>query len=72
MPQSSCDVLKVAEIYVNERFPNAVSPEMNPVVSEQSKTWTIEYRLPVHMLGGGPVITIEKNTCKIIDAYRTQ
>jgi hypothetical protein len=72
MSQSSCNVLKVAEIYVSEHFPNAVSAEMKPVISEQDRSWIVEYRLPVHMLGGGPVITIDKNTCKVIDAYRTQ
>jgi hypothetical protein len=72
MPQSNCDPLKVAEIYVNEHYPKAVSVEMKPVVAEKGGNWIVEYMLPLHMLGGGPVITIDKRACKVIDAYRTQ
>ncbi len=72
MSQQKCDALKIAGSYAAVRFPGSVLPEMKPVISEQKDRWIVTYELPIHMLGGSPVIAIDKNTCKVIDAYHTQ
>lgn len=72
MPQAECNVLKIAESYIAEQFPGSVSSDMKPVISKQGDSWVVTYELPIYMLGGSPVITVDKRACKVIDAYRTQ
>jgi hypothetical protein len=45
---------------------------MIPVLKDQGDHWEFLYELPADMLGGSPVVVIDKASKKIIRIYRTQ
>jgi NTF2 fold immunity protein len=72
MSQTNCDFLTIAEQYIAERFSSFDSTGKKPVIAETESLWELTYELPRYMLGGAPIITIDKRTCKVIRAERTQ
>jgi hypothetical protein len=72
MSQPKCDPLTVAKEYIAKRYPSFDPTGKKLVISETSTQWQITYELPPHMLGGVPIITVEKRTCTIIRAEHTQ
>jgi hypothetical protein len=45
---------------------------LKQVISERDDFWELTYELPEGMLGGAPIIIIDKRTCVIIRARHTQ
>lgn len=72
MSQPKCDFLVVAREYIAKRYPTFDAAGLEPVVSETEKFWEITYELPKGTLGGAPVITIDKQTCKVVRAQHSQ
>lgn len=72
MAQAKCDVLKIAEAYIVRNFPSFDATGKKPIVSETANGWEVTYELPPWMLGGAPIITIDKETCGIVRAVRSQ
>ena len=72
MSEPQCDFMKLAEDYIAKLFPSFNSTGMKLVISEDDHLWEMTYRLPSHMLGGAPVITIHKRTCLVVRAQLTQ
>jgi hypothetical protein len=72
MTPIECTVARVAERHIATHYPDFDSIKNPPVVRDNGKTWTVEYHLPEGMIGGTPVIEIEKDSFKVLRAYRTQ
>lgn len=72
MPQPKCDFMKVAEDFIAKQFPFFNSTGKTLVISEDDQLREMTYRLPVHMLGGAPIITIDKQACAIVRVQLTQ
>jgi hypothetical protein len=72
MAQAKCDVLKIAEAYIARQFPSYDPAGKKPIMSETANRWEVTYELPPWMLGGAPVITIDKETCGVVGAVRSQ
>jgi hypothetical protein len=72
MSQPKCDLLRVAQEYIARQYPNFDPTGHKPVISESGNLWELTYELPKGMLGGAPIITIDKQTCTIVRAEHTQ
>jgi hypothetical protein len=72
MAQPKCDTLKIALEYIAKRYPLFDPAGLKQVISEQDNLWELTYELPEGMLGGAPIITIDKRTCTIVRARHTQ
>src|SRR5205823_8048683 len=72
MSQPTCDIVKLAEEYIAKQYPSFDPTGMKPVVSETMALWEVTYELPQDMLGGAPIISIDKRTCTIVRAQITQ
>lgn len=70
--QLQCDVIKIAEQYIAKTYPSFDSTGKKLVVTESANLWEITYELPPWMLGGAPIITIDKQTCRVVRARREQ
>lgn len=72
MSQPKCDMLSVAQQYIAKQFPSFDSTGLKLVTSESGNLWELTYELPRGTLGGVPIITIDKRTCKVVRAEHTQ
>ncbi|MEA2991911.1 MAG: hypothetical protein QOD40_831 [Alphaproteobacteria bacterium] len=72
MSQPKCDLLRVAQEYIAKRYPSFDPAGQKLVISETENLWELTYELPKGMLGGAPIITIDKRTCTIVRAEHTQ
>src|SRR5438105_733043 len=69
MSQPKCDAYRVAQDYIGKRYPRS---DLKPIISETEGIWELRYELPRDTLGGGPVIKIDKRTCKVVYAIHEQ
>ena len=72
MSPIECEVARVAERYIAIHYPDFDSTKNHPIVNDDGDRWKVAYKLPKGMIGGTPIIIIEKSTLKVLDAYRTQ
>lgn len=72
MSQPTCDPLRVAQEYNAKRYPSFDPAGQTLVISETGNLWELTYELPKGTLGGAPVITIDKRTCKVVRAQHSQ
>ena len=72
MSQPQCDFFGIAQQFIAQRHPTFDSTGLRPTVSETDILWELTYELPRGMLGGVPIITIDKRTCAIVRAIHTQ
>lgn len=72
MSYANCDLVKVAEGYIAERFPTLNLCGTKMVISEKGHLWELTYELPPDTLGGVPTIIIDKRACTIVRAHFTQ
>jgi hypothetical protein len=72
MTRDQCTAMRIAERYIAVKYPQFDSVRFPPVVHERGTSWEVSYELSPDMLGGTPVITIDKVTLKVIGAYHTQ
>lgn len=70
--QSHCDLLKTAQQFIAERYPDFDAAGLRPLISDSDTLWELTYELPKGTLGGAPIITIDKRTCKIIRVEHSQ
>jgi NTF2 fold immunity protein of polymorphic toxin system component len=64
--------IETARQYVTRHYPDFDIGNNPPIVREAAGTWEIEYELPKFMLGGTPVVVIEKDTFRVLRSYHTQ
>lgn len=72
MSKTECNVLKVAEKAIAAHFPDFYPTSLKPVVTEKGKLWELTYELPIGVLGGVPIVVIDKTTCEIVRIVHTQ
>lgn len=68
----TCDVLRIAEEEIVKRFPSFFPTSFKQVVSDKGNVWELTYEVPIGVLGGVPIVTIDKTTCAIIRIEHTQ
>ena len=64
--------MQIAEDYVAANFKGFVGPHMTPRLKDEGDYWMFYYDLPRTMIGGGPVVHIDKRSFKVIRSYMTQ
>ena len=67
-----CDLLKVAQERIAQQYPRSDTTGFKQVIRESGNLWELTYELPRGMLGGAPIITIDKRTCKVVRAVHEQ
>ena len=72
MSQPKCDMLRLAREYISKRYPSFDAAGLEPIISESENLWELTYELPRGTLGGAPIITVDKRTCKVIRAQHSQ
>lgn len=72
MDMHQAEIINKAESYLAVRFPDFDKKGKHPVVEDDGDTWKFYYDLGVGMIGGTPVVIIDKKTKEIIKIYRTQ
>ena len=68
MPKPGCNIFKVAEDYIAQRFPFIDLRDRHPTASESHDVWKVRYDLPEGTLGFVPIVSINKATCKVVHA----
>ena len=66
------DALRVAEIYVEQKYPDLNRAILKPRLADHGKYWLVAYDLPAGMAGGAPKLVIEKGTGKVVVAFEDQ
>jgi NTF2 fold immunity protein len=72
MTRTECTVARVAERHIAVRYPEFDSIKNPPIVQNKGGTWEVYYELPKEVLGGTPVVVIEKATLKVLRSFHTQ
>ena len=72
MTSQESEVQAIAEKLVRERYKDFDMRDKKPLLKDEGDNWEFTYQLPDDMIGGAPVIIIDKRTMKIIRTYRTQ
>ena len=65
-------VIKVAEKYVSEWHADYDTTNTKLVIKDTGEYWRAYYELPEGMVGGSPVMIIDKRTKEVIRSFRTQ
>jgi hypothetical protein len=65
-------LISAAEQAVFAKFPDFKAEGKKPVLQDMGDHWEFTYELPPTMLGGAPVVVIDKRTKSISHIYRTQ
>lgn len=69
MSQPNCDVVKIAEDYVRQRWPFIdITTERRAVSLPIGAYWQVTFKLPDDSLGYVPEITIDQRTCQVVSA----
>jgi NTF2 fold immunity protein len=63
---------RVAERYVTTHYPGFDTIKNPPIVHDNGDVWEVEYELPSRVIGGTPVVVIEKATLKVLRSFQTQ
>ena len=66
MAQPRCDMLKLAQEYIDRQYPAFDASGLRPIISETGNLWELTYELPRGTLGGVPTITIDKRSCTVV------
>ena len=72
MARPKCNFMAVAKEYIEKRYPSFDAAGLKLLVSENENQWELRYELPAGMLGGAPVIVIDKKTCRVVHSSHEQ
>jgi hypothetical protein len=72
MLNPKCNMLKIAEEAIVKHFPSFYPTSLKKIISDKGNSWELTYELPADALGGVPIVTIDKKTCKVIRVEHTQ
>ena len=68
MPQPNCDVVKIAEDYVRQRWPFIDVTDRRRLTSVEGAIWKVRFTLPDDTLGFVPEVGIDQRPCQIVSA----
>jgi hypothetical protein len=67
------DLLTIAAEAVREYFPHSIDAlNFEPIIEEDDTLWIIQYQLPQYILGGTPIIYIDKKTNTVVKVEHSQ
>ena len=69
---SKTAVKEVVEEYVAQKYPDFDKRGKKLVLNDRGAEWEVLYELPPEMLGGSPVVVVDKRTGKVLRSFRTQ
>jgi hypothetical protein len=69
---AECVAARVADAYVAIRYPDFDTVGSPPVIRDTGDTWEVEYQLPSGVVGGTPVIVVEKANLNVVHSFHTQ
>jgi NTF2 fold immunity protein of polymorphic toxin system component len=72
MSPADFKIVRVAERYIAVHYPEFDSIKNPPILQDKGDVWEVEYQLPDGVIGGTPVVVIDKKTLKVLRSYRTQ
>jgi hypothetical protein len=72
MNATECAVTQIAEKEVAAKFPDFDMARNPPMVQDKGNQWRVDYRLPDGVLGGTPVVLIDKKTMKVVRVFHSQ
>jgi hypothetical protein len=72
MDTTEQSLMSAAEQAVLSKWPDFKTDGKKPVLKDMGEHWEFTYQLPPTMLGGAPVVIIDKKTKSISQIYRTQ
>jgi hypothetical protein len=72
MRATDCTVARIAERYIAIRYPDFDSVKNPPIVRDRGDSWQVEYELPKGVIGGTPIVVIEKTTLRVLRSFQTQ
>lgn len=64
--------VQIANRYVASRYPQSSALSRPAAITERRGQWEVTYPLPPHLMGGGPVITIDKGSRAIVASRHQQ
>lgn len=65
-------MLEFAERSIVKTYPAFDLKEFRQAITENGNLWELAYEMPSNTLGGVPIITIDKRTCKVVRIIHTQ
>ena len=72
MSQPRCDLLKIAQQVIAERYPDFDATGLQLLISETDTLLELTYEIPRGSLGGAPIITIDKRRCTVVRVEHSQ
>ena len=72
MSKAERQAIATAEILIAKKYPDFDKAKMRIVIRSMGDHWEVSYELPSDMLGGAPVVLIDKRTGVVIRSFRTQ
>ncbi|MGB9364689.1 MAG: hypothetical protein WCE79_01615 [Xanthobacteraceae bacterium] len=68
MITSNCNVVKIADDYVQARWPQFDFTDRRRSSVVEGNVWKVRFLLPDGSLGYEPEISIDQKTCRVVDA----
>ncbi|WP_425502830.1 NTF2 fold immunity protein [Pinirhizobacter soli] len=65
-------VAETAKNYIFRVYPDFKANDLCLQVTDSQDKWEVTYRLPSNMIGGSPVVLLDKQTGIVLRSYRTQ
>jgi len=72
MEISRQQAVSIVDAFVAAKYPDFDKNKKNIVAKEVDAQWEITYELPSDMIGGAPVVFIDKKTGAVLRSFRTQ
>jgi len=66
------EAIIIGERFIAEHHADFDKNRKKLVLYDEGDHWEVTYELPENMVGGAPVVVIDKQTMKVITSYRTQ
>jgi hypothetical protein len=64
--------LRIGEKFIAGHYADFDKRNKKLVVKDEGDHWEVTYELPEDMIGGAPVVIIDKRTMQVIRSFRTQ
>lgn len=65
-------VAETAKNHIFRVYPDFKANDLCLQVTDSQDKWEVTYQLPSNMIGGSPVVVLDKQTGTVLRSYRTQ
>lgn len=66
------EALRIGEKYISVHYTDFDQRNKDIVIKDAGDRWEVTYELPEDMIGGAPVVIIDKRTMEVVNSFRTQ